>query len=162
METAIAGLIARSTASGWVLCVLALGGVIQLSRLLVLQRPKMAELNQQGEDRARTGEEKLRSEMRNDMADLKVEIAALKADKADVAIRLTRAESDIAGQKVEIGQQRFLLRLVVTELENVSPGNPIAKQARILMDQMQAVASEAPHVAFAPELTSQIIAVGEV
>ena len=44
MEATIAALVSRSTASGWLLCILAIGGVIQLSRIVALQRPKMKEL----------------------------------------------------------------------------------------------------------------------
>ena len=47
MESTIAALIARSTASGWVLCIVGLGGLIQLTRIVALQRPKMKELETQ-------------------------------------------------------------------------------------------------------------------
>jgi hypothetical protein len=90
----------------------------------------------------------LRSEMWKD-------IAALKIAKSEQGARLTLAEAEIAGQKVEIGQQRFILNLVISELENVSPGNAIARQARLLMDQVQpsVFVRAAP---FAQDLTSQI------
>lgn len=90
----------------------------------------------------------LRSEMWKD-------IAALKIAKSEQGSRLTLAEARIAGQEVEIGQQRFILNLVISELENVSPGNAIARQARILMDQVQPSSFVKP-APFAQDLTSQI------
>ncbi|QQV76535.1 hypothetical protein H5J25_13895 [Sphingomonas aliaeris] len=53
MEATIAALVSRSTASGWLLCILAIGGVIQLSRIVALQRPKMKELETQAEESER-------------------------------------------------------------------------------------------------------------
>lgn len=122
----IAELFARSTASGWLLCAIGIAGLFGIWRLYVVARPKMLELEMDGE-------EKLRSEMWRD-------IAALKEAKTLMGERLTKAEAQIAAQRIEIGQQRFVLNLVITELENVSPGNPIARQARILMDQVQPAA----------------------
>lgn len=44
MNAAIEGLIARSTASGWLLCIIGVAGLIQLARVIAMQRPKMKEL----------------------------------------------------------------------------------------------------------------------
>lgn len=76
---------------------------------------------------------KLRSEMWKD-------IAALKAAKDDQSRRLTLAETKIASQTVEIGQLRFVSRLLVDEVERIDPGNAIARQARILFDTVQPMA----------------------
>lgn len=119
----IASMVQRSTASGWILCIIGLFGIW---RLYVIARPKMRELEQ-------NGEEKLRSEMWKD-------IAALKDAKADMSKRISAAEAEIAANRIEIGQQRFILNLVITELEVVSPGNAIARQARLLMDAVQPAA----------------------
>lgn len=123
LTASLGGLVARSTASGWLLCVIGLFGVW---RLYIIARPKMREIEQDGE-------EKLRAEMWKD-------IAALKQSRTELGGRVTRAEAKIAAQGVELGQQRFIINLVITELENVSPGNAIARQARILMDQVQPAA----------------------
>jgi chromosome segregation ATPase len=45
MNAALEGLIARSTASGWVLCALVVGGLFQQWRMWTSQRPKMRELS---------------------------------------------------------------------------------------------------------------------
>src|SRR3546814_2268131 len=47
---------------------------------------------------------------------------------AAIAARLTKAEATIAAQAVRLGQQEFVLKLVITELDRVDPGNAVAKQ----------------------------------
>ena len=78
-------------------------------------------------------DEKLRSEMWKD-------IEALKLSKEDTSRRLTLAEARVAGQTVQIGQQRFVLMLVIDELERVSPGNSVARQARVMLREVQPAA----------------------
>lgn len=78
-------------------------------------------------------DEKLRSEMWRD-------IAALKVSKEETGRRLTMAETKIASQTVEIGQLRFISKLVVDEIERLDPGNSIARQARILLETVQPAA----------------------
>ena len=75
----------------------------------------------------------LRSEMWKD-------IAALKSAKDDQSRRLTVAETKIASQTVEIGQLRFVSRLLVDEVERIDPGNAVARQARVLFDTVQPMA----------------------
>ena len=50
MEAWIAATIAKGTPSGWTLCILALGGIIILLKILAVQRPKMKELETQAEE----------------------------------------------------------------------------------------------------------------
>lgn len=71
-------------------------------------------------------DERLRSEMWKD-------IESLKQSKDAQSRRLTIAEAQIAGQTIQIGQQRFVLTLVIDELERVSPGNSVARTARLLL-----------------------------
>ena len=146
MNIDLTGMIARSTASGWALCAIGLAGLFGIWRLYMIARPKMAQIEQDGE-------EKLRHEMWAD-------IAGLKAAKSEMGARLTLAESKIATQQVEIGQQRFILNLVITELENVSPGNAIARQARILMDHVQPAAFGEAGSSFGTDLTDKLAETG--
>ncbi|WP_242137390.1 hypothetical protein [Sphingomonas sp. TREG-RG-20F-R18-01] len=88
----------------------------------VRNRPKMREMDL-GAD------EQLRSEMWRD-------IEALKQSKDAQSRRMTIAEAQIAGQTIQIGQQRFVLTLVIDELERVSPGNSVARQARVLLREI--------------------------
>lgn len=78
-------------------------------------------------------DEKLRSEMWRD-------IEALKVSKEETGRRLTMAETKIASQTVEIGQLRFISKLVVDEIERLDPGNSIARQARVLLETVQPAA----------------------
>lgn len=64
----------------------------------------------------------------------------LTKDVTALAERLTAAEAKIAAQTVRLGQQEFVLKLVITELDRVDPGNTVAKQARILLEQVQPAA----------------------
>ncbi len=68
------------------------------------------------------------------------DIAALKAAKDDQSRRLTVAETKIASQTVEIGQLRFVSKLLVNEIERLDPKNVIASQARVLLDTVQPMA----------------------
>lgn len=79
-------------------------------------------------------DEKLRDEMWKDIAELKL-------SKQDQGRRLTMAETKLAEQESQIGQLRFLVRLLNNELERVSPGNTIAKEVRLVMDNLNDFAS---------------------
>lgn len=142
MWESIASTLSSNVFRGGALFVTAISTVGGIIMLIIKQRPAMLKLEQDGE-------EKLRSEMWTD-------ITALKIAKAEMGSRLTLAESELATQKVEIGQQRFILNLVITELENVSPGNAIARQARILMDQVQPAAFARAGRPFGADLTDRI------
>jgi hypothetical protein len=80
---------------------------------------------------------KIRDEMWKD-------IEKLKQAKDTQSRRLTVAEAQIAGQTIQIGQQRFILTLVIDELERVSPGNSVARQARVLFRDIQPQAMPYP------------------
>lgn len=82
------------------------------------------------------GEGRLRDEMWKDIANLKLA-------KEDTSRRLTIAETTIAAQTIKLGQQAFVINLVLDELERVNPGNTIARQARMLR-KMQANAMPHP------------------
>lgn len=82
-------------------------------------------------------EGRLRTEMWKD-------IEKLKQAKDTQSRRLTVAEAQIAGQTIQIGQQRFILTLVIDELERVSPGNSVARQARVLFRDIQPQAMPQP------------------
>ena len=105
------------------------------------------------------GDTQLRSEMWKD-------IEALKQAKENQSRRLTVAETKLSEQASQIGQLRFLVALLNTELERVSPGNPIAVQVRVVMEQlqMQASSSHANDVGEMAETMSKLckeIGVGE-
>jgi hypothetical protein len=71
-----------------------------------------------------------------DFARLRQDIADLKLVNTNVTARLGTAESTIVWQTVRIGQQDFVIKLMTDELEIVSPGNPIARRVRTLLDQV--------------------------
>lgn len=103
-------------------------------------------------------DEKLRSEMWRD-------IEALKVSKEETGRRLTMAETKIASQTVEIGQLRFISKLVVDEIERLDPGNSIARQARVLLETVQpaAMPSDSETVPLAEGISrlSRVRGVGE-
>lgn len=103
-------------------------------------------------------DEKLRSEMWRD-------IEALKVSKDETGRRLTMAETKIASQTVEIGQLRFISKLVVDEIERLDPGNSIARQARVLLETVQpaAMPSDSETVPLAEGISrlSRVRGVGE-
>jgi hypothetical protein len=82
-------------------------------------------------------EERMRAEMWKD-------IESLKQSKDAQSRRMTIAEAQIAGQTIQIGQQRFVLTLVIDELERVSPGNSVARQARVLLREILPPAFTSP------------------
>lgn len=94
------------------------------------ERVKLAEIRVTADKAESDSETQLRQEMWKD-------IEALKLSKEDQSRRLTLAETRLIEQSVELGQHRFLLKLVTDELDRVSPGNPVAKQAREMLRDMQ-------------------------
>jgi predicted nuclease with TOPRIM domain len=77
MEAALSALMGRSTASGWLLCIIGLAGVLQLGRILAAQRPKMKEL-EIGEDAS------IRAFMAAQMNELRDEIKGLRVETKDL------------------------------------------------------------------------------
>ncbi len=127
MEAAFTAALARSTISGWLLCVI---GVFGIWRLYVIGRPKMRELEIGADEQVRD--------------ELWKEINDLKRGRINDGRRLTINETHIAAQTIRLGQQEFVLKLVINELERVSPGNEVARQARMLLDQVQPAAFVMP------------------
>jgi len=83
------------------------------------------------------GDATLRADMRTQMEGMKQEIARLSLRDEEKGRRMTIAETRISQQDSQIGQLRFLLKLMNSELERVSPGNAIAREVRILMEALQ-------------------------
>ena len=77
MEAVAASVIAKGTASGWTLCVLALIGVVVLLKILAAQRPKMKEL-EIGKDAS------IRAFMAEQMNELRGEIKGLRVETKDL------------------------------------------------------------------------------
>jgi sensor histidine kinase regulating citrate/malate metabolism len=77
MEAALVGLMGRSTASGWLLCIIGVVGVLTLLKILAAQRPKMKEL-EIGEDAS------IRAFMAAQMNELRDEIKGLRVETKDL------------------------------------------------------------------------------
>jgi uncharacterized coiled-coil protein SlyX len=118
----------------WTLVGLAVAGTLTALGIWLKNRPAGKLADAEARKVELDGDEKLRNEMWRD-------IEKLKANKEETGRRLTLAETKIAAQESQIGQLRFLVALVNSELERVSPGNAIAKQVRLIMDDMQTLAS---------------------
>lgn len=80
----------------------------------------------------------LRGEYAEHLENVKADVQRLLVRDEEKGRRLTIAETKISQQDSQIGQLRFLLSLMNAELERVSPGNAIARQVRIMMDDLQA------------------------
>jgi predicted RNase H-like nuclease (RuvC/YqgF family) len=119
MEAMISGLIARSTASGWVLCILAIGGVIQLSRIIALQRPKMKELEIGAEEAARTAEAtantEIRLELRTELRELREEVRALREENRGLRNEIKALHGVIDGMRRENLQSGLSTQRAVVE-----------------------------------------------
>lgn len=94
MDMLISGLLERSTASGWLLCCIALVGVLQLGRILAAQRPKMHELDI-GE---RSG---LREEFIAEMAALRDEVKGLREENSALRGEIRTLHGVIDGMRRE-------------------------------------------------------------
>jgi len=125
----------------WVLVILIASGMIGAWRIWLKNAPERlaakaaaeaasAAARLAAETADRTGEAQLRSEMWKD-------IEKLKQAKEDQSRRLTMAETQIAGQTIRLGQQAFVITMLLDEIERISPGNTIARSARALIN-MQA------------------------
>lgn len=87
----LGGMMARSTASGWLLCIL---GAFGIWRLYVLARPKMREL----EIRENAG---LRKEFIEEMAALRAEVADLRVENSHLRDEIRALHGVIDGMRRE-------------------------------------------------------------
>ncbi len=94
MEAAIAGLIGRSTASGWLLCIIGLAALAKLAQLVVLQRPKMREM-----DISEGGI--LRTAIAAEMSGLRDEVAGLRKENSDLRAEVRALHAIIDGMRRE-------------------------------------------------------------
>jgi len=80
VNAAIDGLIARSTASGWLLCIIGVAGLIQLARIVATQRPKMRELDISEGESLRDALVGQMTALRDDIKDLRGENHGLRTE----------------------------------------------------------------------------------
>lgn len=92
--TEIAALFARSTASGWALCVIGVAGLFGIWRLHVLARPKMLEL----EITRDTG---LRQEFIDEMRQLRDEVKSLRDENGELRKEIRELHGIIDGMRRE-------------------------------------------------------------
>ncbi|MDF0490043.1 hypothetical protein PX554_18065 [Sphingomonas sp. H39-1-10] len=97
MNAAIEGLVARSTASGWVLCILVVGGLFQQWRMWTSQRPKMRELENAEDASLRADLMRMLAEARTDHANQIADIRREQQDErhaCDEKLRAMQAQID--------------------------------------------------------------------
>ena len=97
MNAAIEGLIARSTASGWVLCLLVVGGLFQQWRMWTSQRPKMRELENAEDASLRADLMRMLAEARTDHSNQIADIRREQQDErktCDEKLRAMQAQID--------------------------------------------------------------------
>lgn len=90
----LASMIARSTASGWLLCVIGITGLFGIWRLYVLARPRMLEL----EIGQNTG---LRKEFIEEMQALREEVKGLRLENGELRHEIRELHQIIDGMRRE-------------------------------------------------------------
>jgi FtsZ-binding cell division protein ZapB len=127
VNAAIEGLIARSTASGWVLCILVVGGIIQITRVVANQRPKMRELDiSEGEA--------LRTAFVGEMQALRVEIKELREENQGLRNEVRALHGIIDGMRRESLQSALSTqRAVVSTL----PPEFVPEKTREALERIQ-------------------------
>lgn len=124
MSSAISEMIARSTASGWILCLLVAGGLI---KLVINQRPKMKEL-EIGED------EGIRAFFATQIEGLRVEIKDLREENTALRNEVRTLHGVIDGMRREALQVGISTqRAVVDSL----PRDFLPESTRAALDRIE-------------------------
>jgi hypothetical protein len=127
MEAILTGLINRSTASGWLLCCIAMAGLIQLGRIVAGQRPKMRELDI-SEDAG------IRAFMAEQMDGLRVEIKTLREENQSLRNEVRGLHGVIDGMRREALQAGISTqRAVVGSL----PRDFVPEKTREALDRIE-------------------------
>jgi hypothetical protein len=109
MTAALLGLIGRSTASGWLLCIIGLMGVIQLTKILAAQRPKMKELETAKAELEAKAEEGLREALMLRITrveeNLETERQGRADDRRDLDTKMER-QRELYESKLEVERAR--------------------------------------------------------
>ena len=95
------------------------------------------------------GEEQMRKEMWE-------EIATLKLRDEEKGRRISMAEARIAGQTVRLGQQAFVITMLLDEIERLSPGNTIARSAKALINMQADQMPNADEIAPMADIMSKL------
>lgn len=88
----------------------------------------------------------LRQDRRQDYRDLKGELEVLKSDFSAVNVRTEAMERYGAAVSLRLGQLEFVFSLVMEELEQIAPGNDIAKRARMLVSSLYPIPPISEHI----------------
>lgn len=124
MSSAISEMIARSTASGWILCLLVAGGLI---KLVINQRPKMKEL-EIGED------EGIRAFFATQIEGLRIEIKDLREENTALRNEVRTLHGVIDGMRREALQVGISTqRAVVDSL----PRDFLPESTRAALDRIE-------------------------
>jgi hypothetical protein len=97
----------------------------------------------------------LRADRRADYAQLKADMEALKASDAAKETRIAAAETHCAAVTLRIGQLEFVFRMVMDELEAISPGNDVARRAKELIAALMPIETPGPGMASKVDLLSR-------
>lgn len=100
---------------------------------IIRMRPKMTELRMNENAQLREERRQDYKQLKSDYVSLKSELEALKASEAGRDHRLALMEQYSAASTLRFGQLEFVFRMVMDELEQISPNNPVARRATDLL-----------------------------
>lgn len=83
----------------------------------------------------------LRKDRRADFSALKQDMELLKLDNENMKARMAMTNQHSAAVTVRISQLEFVFRMVMDELEQISPGNDVARRAKELVAAMMPIPS---------------------
>jgi len=101
VEAVAASVIAKGTASGWTLCVLAIIGVVVLLKILAAQRPKMKELEISADASIRTFMASQMDGLRDEIKNLRVETKDLRDENHELRREVKSLHAVIDGMRRE-------------------------------------------------------------
>ncbi len=140
MEGALASFIAKGTPSGWTLCVLALGGIIILLKILAAQRPRMREMEIEADEAKRAAENaantQIRAELRDEMKALRDEVKALRDENRGLRDEIKALHGVIDGMRRENLQAGISAQRAVM---GTLPRDLVPERTRQALDRMEGV-----------------------
>lgn len=135
--SAVSEMIARSTASGWVLCVIGITGVFALFKILAGQRPQMREMEIKRDAAEREADEKRDAEIRaffsTQIGDLRSEILALRQENTALRAEIRELHGVIDGMSRQATQVGISTQRAVVESlpRDIVPQSTLAALDRI-------------------------------
>lgn len=142
MEAALLSFFAKGTPSGWTLCILALVGVILLTKIVLNQRPKMKELEITESGALRTAFVAEMTALRDEITRLRDETTGLRDETKELRTENGALRKEVASlHSIIDGMRREALtgQLATQAAVARSMGEQVPEATRAALDRLNAI-----------------------